>query len=104
MNSQFFLPMAVLRMAFSTLLLSISMRLSITSLRQCAANGRKVFYMWDRAGIDFQQWHRWKQGGGVYFLSREKADMQLEVIGKNRWERADPRNAGVLGYVLFVTD
>ncbi len=60
--------------------------------------------MWDRAGIDFQQWHRWKQGGGVYFLSREKADMQLEVIGKNRWERADPFNAGVLGYVLFVTD
>jgi hypothetical protein len=58
MNSQFFLPMAVLRMAFSTPLLSISMRLSITSLRQCAANGRKVFYMWDRAGIDFQQWHR----------------------------------------------
>ena len=49
-------------------------RLSITSLRQCAANGRKVFYVWDRAGIDFQQWHRWKQGGGVYFLSREKAN------------------------------
>ena len=37
-------------------------RLSITSLRQCTANGRKVFYVWERAGIDFQQWHRWKQG------------------------------------------
>ena len=42
-------------------------RLSITSRRQCAANGRKVFYMWDRAGIDFQQWHRWKKGAESIF-------------------------------------
>ena len=78
-------------------------RLSIASLRQGAAHGRKVSYVWDRAGIDFQQWHRWKQGGGVYFLSREKSNMQLEVIGQNRWERADPRNAGVLADELVST-
>ena len=30
-------------------------RLSIASLRQGAARGRKVFYVWDRAGVDFQQ-------------------------------------------------
>ena len=78
-------------------------RLSLQSLRQGAAKGRKVLHVWDRAGIDFQQWHRWKQGGGVYFLSREKSNMQLEIIGENRWERADPRNAGVLGDELVST-
>jgi hypothetical protein len=35
-------------------------------------------------------------GGGIYFLSREKSNIQSEPIGRNRWERADPRNAGVL--------
>ena len=50
-------------------------RLRLQSLRQGAANGRKVFYVWDRAGIDFQQWQRWKQGGGIYFLSREKSNI-----------------------------
>ena len=29
--------------------------------------------------------------------------MQLEVIGQNRWERADPRNAGVLADELVST-
>ena len=78
-------------------------RLGTASLRQGAANGRKVLYVWDRAGIDFQQWHRWKQGGGIYFLSREKSNMQLEIIAENRWERGDPRNSGVLGDELVST-
>ena len=29
--------------------------------------------------------------------------MKLEVIGENRWERADPRNAGVLADELVAT-
>ena len=72
-------------------------RLGIQSLRQGAAKGRKVLYVWERAGIDFRQWYDWKQRGGIYFLSREKKNMALEVIGENQWDRADPRNAGVLG-------
>ena len=46
-------------------------RLSMDALRQGAAKGRKVLYVWDRAGIDFRQWHHWKHSGGLYFLSRE---------------------------------
>jgi len=46
-------------------------RLSMEELRQGAKKGRKVLYVWDRAGIDFQQWYHWKHTGGLYFLSRE---------------------------------
>ncbi len=40
-------------------------------LRQGAGKGRMVLYVWDRAGIDFQEWHDWKHSGGRSFLSRE---------------------------------
>jgi len=78
-------------------------RLNNRTLRQGAAKGRKVLCVWDRAGIDFRQWRRWKQAGGIYFLSREKKNMALEVIGENQWDRADPRNAGVLADELVST-
>ena len=73
------------------------------TLRQGARAGRKVLSVWDRAGIDFRQWQRWKQSAGIYFLSREKENMALEVIGQKAWERADPRNAGVLADELVAT-
>lgn len=47
-------------------------RLDIETLRQSAPKGRKVIYVWDRAGIDFFQWFKWKHVGGIYFVSREK--------------------------------
>lgn len=33
---------------------------------------------WQCAGIDFQQWFKWKENG-IYFLSREKEDMLGET-------------------------
>ena len=78
-------------------------RLALTQLRQGAGKGRKVLYVWDRAGIDFRQWHLWKHTGALYFLSREKENMQLEPSGENAWDRADPRNAGVLADELVAT-
>ena len=78
-------------------------RLPMDALRQGAAKGRKVLYVWDRAGIDFREWHHWKHSGGLYFLSREKENMKLEVIGENPWERTDPRNQGVLADELVAT-
>jgi hypothetical protein len=77
--------------------------LPLEALRQGAPVGRKVLYVWDRAGIDFRGWHHWKHSGGVYFVSREKDNMKLEPIGKNAWDRADPRNQGVLADELVAT-
>ena len=78
-------------------------RTGLAALRQGAVAGRKVLYVWDRAGIDFRQWHDWKHRGGVYFLSREKENMKLETIAQHPWDRADPRNQGVLADELVGT-
>ena len=35
-------------------------RLDKDTLRQSAPKGKKVLYIWDKAGIDFMQWFKWK--------------------------------------------
>jgi hypothetical protein len=77
--------------------------LELERLRQGAPAGRRVLYVWDRAGIDFRQWYHWKQRAGIYFVSREKENMKLEVIGDHAWDRSDPRNQGVLADELVAT-
>jgi Transposase DDE domain len=77
-------------------------RQDILTLRQGAAKGRKVLYVWDRAGIDFRQWSKWKESG-VYFLSREKENMKLEIVGIHPFDRADPINQGVISDELVAT-
>lgn len=72
------------------------------ALRQGAAKGRKVLYIWDRSGIDFQQWFEWKQHG-IYFLSREKENMNLLILGNHPFDRADPVNQGVLADEIVGT-
>lgn len=77
--------------------------LSIGQLRMGAPKGRKVLYAWDRASIDFLQWHRWKQSG-VYFISLEKSNMTLdEVAAPMQWESKDKRNRGVVADELCGT-
>ena len=78
-------------------------RTEIATLRQGAKAGEKVLYVWDRAGIDFLQWHKWKQGSGIYFLSREKENMALDVIGIHPWERENRINAGIKADQLVAT-
>ena len=78
-------------------------RMQIDTLRHGAPKGRKVLYVWDRAGIDFRQWYRWKHGSGIYMLSRVKENMKLEVIGENRIDTDDPRNQGVLADEIVAT-
>lgn len=70
-------------------------RQALAALRQGARKGRKVLYVWDRAGIDFRLWHQWKQGSGIYMLSRCKENMALIKCGDLPFDRADPINAGV---------
>jgi len=69
-------------------------RQTLEDLRQGAPAGRKVMLIWDKAGIDFTQWHKWKQGG-LYFLSLEKDNMRLTVSGLPPWERDAPINRGI---------
>ena len=70
-------------------------RVPIKTLRMNQPTGTKVLIAYDRAVIDFEQWHKWKQGSGIYILTREKANMALGVIGENIVDRSDPRNLGV---------
>jgi hypothetical protein len=75
-------------------------RLEVETLRQSAPKGRRVIYVWDRAGIDFFQWFKWKHVGGIYFISREKKNMDLMVIAEMGYDKKDPVNAGVQNYQL----
>jgi len=78
-------------------------RLEITALRQGAPKGRKVLYIWDRAGIDFKQWYKWKQGSGIYMLSRTKTNLNLLPCGNLVFDSSDEINAGVLRDELVGT-
>jgi len=78
-------------------------RQTADTLRQGAAKGRKVLYIWDRAGIDFRQWFQWKNQSGVYFLSREKDNMKPEVIAKIPFDSTLPINTGILADEMVAT-
>lgn len=71
-------------------------RTKIDALRQGAPKGRNVLWIWDKAGIDFRQWFKWKQGSGIYFLSLEKENMKLEEIAEYGWDEEDATNHGVV--------
>jgi hypothetical protein len=71
-------------------------RMSTEQLRQSAATGRQVLYVWDKAGIDIPQWYRWKQSAGIYFLSCSKELFKLTFYGENDFDRGDPVNRGIL--------
>lgn len=44
------------------------------------------------------QWYKWKHSAGIYFISREKENMDLLMMGHIPFDRKDPINAGVLSY------
>jgi hypothetical protein len=71
-------------------------RLTKQMLRQGAPVGRQVLYVWDKAAIDFPFWHHLKTTAGIYFISLEKENMALTVMGNKAWDQADPINHGVL--------
>jgi len=71
-------------------------RMTKKALRQGAAVGRKVMYVWDKAAIDFRFWHDLKSTSGIYFISLEKENMALEVMGLKGWDKSDPINHGIL--------
>jgi hypothetical protein len=72
-------------------------------LRLCVKKARKVLLVWDRAGIDFRLWHNWKHQSGIYFISRTKENMKLEVIAQKPFDASDSINHGVLADELVST-
>jgi hypothetical protein len=78
-------------------------RQTIETLRQGVPKGRKVLYVWDRAGIDFRKWYEWKQSSGIYFLSREKDNMNPDVLGNYPFDAKDPINHGVIADQIIGT-
>jgi hypothetical protein len=78
-------------------------RQTAETLRQGAAKGRKVLYIWDRAGGDFRQWFQWKNQSGIYFLSREKDNMKLMIVGKHPIDTALAINTGILSDEIVAT-
>ena len=66
------------------------------SLRLDAPKGTKVIHVYDPAIIDYREWHKWKQGHGVYIITREKSNSKLLTLDLRSWDKNDPRNAGVI--------
>jgi hypothetical protein len=71
-------------------------RVKPTGLRQGVPKGRRVLIVYDKAAIDFSFWKRCRQECAVYFLSRAKENQVLAWVESMAWDRADPRNRGVV--------
>lgn len=77
-------------------------RQSVAMLRQDAGKGRKVRWVWDKAGVDFPFWQE-RKASGIYFLSLRKERMCLEVEKERDIDATQPINQGVTGDRM-VTD
>jgi len=69
-------------------------RQSVARLRQGAGKGRKVMWVWDKAGVDLPFWQE-RKASGIYFLSLRKAGLCLEVEQERVIDLAQPINQGV---------
>ncbi len=78
-------------------------RLGGNALRLDAPKGTKVIHAYDPAIIDYREWYKWKQGNGVYIITREKSNSQLLVLEVRVWDKEDPRNAGVISDKLMLS-
>lgn len=73
------------------------------ALRMGAPKGIKVIHVYDPAIIDYREWYKWKQGSGVYIITREKSNSAFMVLGIHQWDKTDRRNAGVTSDELVGT-
>jgi hypothetical protein len=71
-------------------------RTAAKALRQGARKGRKVLVAYDRAVIDFKMMYDWKQGSGIYVITRCKDNLAFAWLGSLPFDRADEINAGVI--------
>lgn len=72
-------------------------RQDFDNLRGSARKGQKVFYLWDRACIDYQFWNQAKHLKGIYFATLEKSNSVTKYIRDlNPIDHSDPRNEGLV--------
>jgi len=69
-------------------------RQSVAQLRQGAGQGRRVLWVWDKAGVDLAFWQE-RKASGIYFLSLRKAGMCLELEKERSLDLLQPINQGV---------
>jgi len=69
-------------------------RQSVALLRQGAGKGRKVLWVWDKAGVDFHFWQE-RKASGIYFLSLRKEGLCLEAETERVIDFTQPINHGV---------
>ena len=69
-------------------------RQSVALLRQGASKGRKVLWVWDKAGVDLPFWQE-RKAAGIYFLSLRKEGMCLAVQEERVIDGTQPINQGV---------
>jgi hypothetical protein len=77
-------------------------RIGAQNLRCGAPKGTKVIIAWDPAGIDFEFWRHAKGSHGLYFISLEKANMNLRVVGTRDFDADAPENAGIVSDEIVV--
>jgi len=77
-------------------------RLEPKALRRNTPVGKRVIWVWDRAGIDAKFWSRCKQQHGVYFVSRTKDNMDVTSYGELSYDQNAPANNGVTGYHVAI--
>jgi hypothetical protein len=71
-------------------------RVKPKGLRQGVPKGTRVLIIYDKAGIDFDYWDRCRRECALYFISRVKENMVFERTEDYSWDKADPRNHGVI--------
>jgi len=76
-------------------------RIGGDALRMQEPIGVKVIHAYDPAIVDYQQWHRWKQGRGIYIITLQKSNCALQLIENRSFEKDDPRNTGILSDELI---
>ena len=69
-------------------------RQSVAMPCQGAGQGRKVLWVWDKAGVDFHFWQE-RKASGIYLLSLRKEGMCLKAETERVVDVAQPINQGV---------
>lgn len=69
-------------------------RQSVKILRQGAGNGRKVIWVWDKAGVNLELW-KIRKASGIYFLSMQKDNQCLDLVKEREIDFSQAINAGV---------